>query len=144
MDGLKRLPGKEHNLALGYAVNEIADAIEDRAKRNWTEDSFTQQALAHAIQVLLARVIPSTEANRPIPSAIDAAAEKMPARMAEDFRTPQGFGYAVAAVVIREIEQAASNPRPDEMTQPIFFAERPALLAIIGRDLGLTDAKKGK
>ena len=70
-----------------------------------------------------------------------AAAEKI-AQHPPEFQTPDGVGFVLSSLLMNEIEQAASNPVPNEWTQPIFFSERPAQLAIIGHDLIIK--RKGK
>jgi hypothetical protein len=79
----------------------------------------------------------------PVPPAIEQAAAKYDPEMAKWFRTPRGYGLAKARFSLAEIESAAI-PEINEWNMPIFFHERPARLAIIGRDLGLVQRTKGK
>jgi hypothetical protein len=144
-DGLLRRPsGLPHNLALGCAVALVAEKIERDAGRNWRDDPFTQQAVSDGVVFLLAYFLRNNETEPRAPPAVEEAAARMPPNHAKHFLTPDGFGYVVGGNLINEIEQAATNPIPNEWTLPIFFSERPAQLAIIGRELITRKKAKGK
>lgn len=143
-DGLKKPSGEPHNLALGCAVTLIAEKIERDTGRNWRDDPFTQQAVIGGITFLLAYFLRHNDPKPKVPPAVEQASAKMPPDFAERFRTPNGFGYVIGGNLTNEIEQAATSPRPTEWTQPIFFSEKPAQLAMIGRALITRKKKKGK
>jgi hypothetical protein len=142
-EGLKKPSGAPRNFSLACAVALIAEKIERETQKSWRDDQFTRQALAYAIETLLAYIAPDVKNAPPIPPAIEAAAAKRPSPFAEQFRTTDGVGFFLASNLINEIEQATPGAPITEWSLPIFFSEKPMQLALIGRDLGLT-AKKGK
>jgi hypothetical protein len=131
----KKAPTAKHNLSLGYSVALIAELVEKRTGRSWRDDSWTRQAVVYGVEVLLERFLPTDEANPPIPPAIEKFIANRSSDYAQMFSDSKDFGLLLGGNLVHEIEQAASNPIPTEMTQPIFFSERPDLLALIGRDL---------
>lgn len=141
--GLKKPSGEPRNVALASAVALLAENIESGTKEAWLDDQFTGLALRYAVEALLFHFAPTPEGTPAIPRAIDDAAAKMPPEFAERFRKPAGFGHTLAFNLIHEIEQAVSSAPPNEWSLPIFSSEKPAQLAVMGRNL-LADSKKRK
>jgi hypothetical protein len=142
-EGLKKPSGEPRNFSLACAVALIAEKIERETQKSWRDDQFTRQALAYAIETLLAYIAPDVKEAPAIPPAIEAAAAKRPPPYAEDFRTPDGAGFFLASNLINEIQQAAPSTPINEWSLPIFFSDKPMQLALIGRDLGVA-VKKGR
>jgi hypothetical protein len=142
--GLKQPSGEPRNYAVGAAVALLAERIEAETKLNWREDPFTGFALCYAAEHLLFHYAPAPEGTGmpPAPPAVEEAAAKMHPEFADNFRKPHFFGRMLADFLIREIKEASLSAPPNEWSMPIFFSERPAQLALIGRELGLS--KKGK
>ena len=90
------------------------------------------------------RFVPPPENGQPAPPpSIAEAAARMPPDMADRFRKPFGFGQFKALNFVNEIEHAARPPAPpNEWDLPIFFSAAEAVLAQIGRDLGLSPKKE--
>jgi hypothetical protein len=137
---LKKPSGEARNRALAHAVELLAEQIEGETKKSWRDDAFTAQALPHGIIHLLGHFAPAHKKDAPVPRAIKDAAAKMPPAFAEHFCSPEGFAGQIAFRLIGEIKQAVVSPaRISIWSMPVFRdAARPEMLALIGRDLGLT------
>jgi uncharacterized protein (DUF1778 family) len=137
---------KQRNQALGYAISFMAEAIEKVTGRSWLDDPFTGRALWHAIDVFAYYFAPAvTGGSVDVPPLVAQSSAKLPPERAEQFCTPNGFGYMNAHFIINEIEQAARPPAPpNEWDMPIFFTAHESVLGKIGRDLGLAAKKKGE
>jgi hypothetical protein len=137
---------QQRNEALGYAIMFVAEAIEKDTGRSWLEDPFTGLALRYAIDQLAFYFAPvSTEGSAEIPPGIEEGAAKMPSLFAEQYRKPAGFAAVTAHLIIAQIKSASRSPEVphNEWNMPIFFTAHEAVLAQIGRDLGL-GAKKNR
>jgi hypothetical protein len=142
---LKKPAGDPRNVALAAAVALLAENIERDAKKSWRDDPWVGFALANGVENLVRYFAPApvSEDMPPAPAAVEEAAAKWSSdEIAQQFRKPHAYGRIQAQFLIREIEQAASPGPISEMSMPIFFNERPAKLALIGREL--TDSRKGK
>jgi hypothetical protein len=124
----------------------MAEAIEKDTGRNWLEDPFTGQTLLVAIHHFAMRFAPHLTAQATdssvgadVPPSLHEATAKMPPGFAQQFRTTVGLGFWKAQMLINEIEGASAPPevRFSEWGMPIFFTAHEAVLADIGRDLGL-------
>jgi hypothetical protein len=138
---LKKPAGDPRNVALATAVSLLSENIERDAKKTWRDDPWVGFALANGVEHLVRYFAPAPVSDDmpPAPPAVEELAAKM---RDEQFRKPHAFGRIQAQFLIREIEQAASSGPINEWSMPIFFSEKPAKLALIGREL--TDSKKGK
>ena len=142
----KPTKAQRRNQALGYAITLMAEAIEKGTGRSWLDDLFTGTALRYAIEHFAFHFAPTlTDGSVAVPPGIEEAAGKMPSLYAKQFCTPAGFGHTRAHFIITEIESAARPPGVphNEWDMPIFFSAHEAVLADIGRDLGLP-AKKNR
>jgi hypothetical protein len=141
--GLAKPSGEPHNSALANAIAVLAENIERDTKKSWREDPFTGMALRYAVEHLLLQYAPAPPEGAPmVPPAIDEAASKMPPEFAQRFRTPAGFANTLTYNLILEITQASSSAPTNEWSLPFFFNEKPAQLALIGRELGSANNKR--
>ena len=136
---VNRSSAQRHNISLGCTVTLMAELVEKQMGKDWRDDSYTQKVLLTAILKCLKDYMPGLDI--PDPKIPPAAAAKI-AQNPPEFQTPDGVGFVLSSLLMNEIEQASSNPVPNEWTQPTFFSERPAQLAIIGHDLIIK--RKGK
>jgi uncharacterized protein (DUF1778 family) len=141
----KPTQAERRNQALGHAIGFMAEELEKVTGRIWLDDPFTGRALWHAAEAFVFYCAPPlTNQSADVPPLVVQSAAKMPAELAQRFRTPSGFGHMSAHFIINQIEQAARPPAPhNEWTMPIFFTAHEMVLGSIGRDLRL-GAKKEK
>jgi hypothetical protein len=144
---LQKPSGEPRNRALAHAVELLAEQIEGEAKKSWRDDAFTAQALLHGITVLLTYFTPAHVKRATVPPpAIKDAAAKMPPVFAERLCNPEGFAGFMAFRLIGEIRQAVESPARISVWSMPFFREaaKPEVLALIGRDFGLTKHQREK
>src|SRR5262245_48238431 len=70
---LNKPAGKAHNRALGHAVVMLAERIERETKQDWRRDTYTGQALCHAVGMMLQYFAAAAEASPVVPPAIEMA-----------------------------------------------------------------------
>jgi hypothetical protein len=139
----KPAKAQRRNQALAYLITLLAEEIEKGTGKSWLDDPFTSLALQYAIGHVALHFAATAEGDIANPAPIGEAAAKMPPEFAERFRKPEGFGGLKAYNLIHEVQQAARPPRvPSEWDMPIFFTAPDAVLADIGRDLGLSPQKR--
>lgn len=141
----KPTQAERRNQALGHAIGFMAEELEKVTGRIWLDDPFTGRALWHAAEAFVFYCAPPlNNQSADVPPLVVQSAAKMPAELAQRFRTPSGFGHMSAHFIINQIEQAARPPAPhNEWTMPTFFTAQEMVLGSIGRDLRL-GAKKEK
>lgn len=138
--GLAKPAGEPRNRALATAITMLAENIERDTGKDWTVDDWTGKALRYAVEALLFHVAPTRDDEAAVPPAIERETAKMPDDFAKRFREPAGFGHISAYKLIDELRAATSTEPPNEWT-PIIASERPRLLALIARDIGVANPK---
>jgi len=139
---LQKPSGQPRNRALAHAVELLAQQIEGETKKSWRDDAFTAQALLQGISYLLGHFAPAYKKNVPVPRAIKDAAAKMSPVHAKHFCSPEGFAHLMAFKLIGEIHDAVNQRVPGLIPglwgMQIVYTAKPEMLALIGRDFGLT------
>ena len=139
---LQKPYGEPRNRALAHAVELLAEQIEGKTKKSWRDDPFTAQALLHGISHLLRHFAPVHKKGAPVPRAIKDAAGKMSPVNAEHFCSPEGFAHLMAFKLIGEIHDAVAQRVPGLIPGlwgvQIVSTAKPEMLALVGRDFGLT------
>lgn len=142
--GLEKPVGAARNLSLGCVVTLLAEELERDTEKKWPEDQFTREALVSAVVTLLAYIAPEKTEPVEVPPAVEAAAARKPQAQAQQYCTPDTFGYERASFLLDEIRQATPSYPINEWSKPIFFSDKPAQLALIGQSLGISPKKEGK
>ena len=139
---LQKPTGQPLNLSLARAVELLAEQIEGETKKSWRNDAFTAQALLHGISYLLGYFAPADKKGVPVPTAIKGEATKMSPVQAKHFCSPEGFAHLMTFKFIGEIRDAVNQRAPGFIPglwgMQIVFTVKPEMLALIGRDFGLT------
>ena len=128
-----------HVRSLSDAVKLLVAAIERRTGKRCTDDAFTAETVRHAIWTLLLRVLPIPEGAPPIPSQLQAYANKVPS-LREGLVNPLSLGELECEMLIYNIENAPlSNHEMPGLTYPA-----PEGLSRIRLELGVGTSKEKK
>src|SRR5262249_50720482 len=93
---------KRHIRDLAEAVALVAERVEAATEKRWLDDTFTGDALRHAIEFLVFRFAPHGALK--VPAKVEAAAAKVPPAARERCLTPIEVGQHEAGWLISWIE----------------------------------------
>jgi hypothetical protein len=129
-----------HVRGLAHAITLAISTIERATRRRWLDDSFTCEAVRLGIETLLFHFSP--QGAPAVPASVAAASARMPAELAERYRTPVGLAQIETYGLVTQIETVHE---PHEKNQPeVHYPEEWYAYWQIRRDIGSASAAKRK
>src|SRR5262245_18809443 len=111
---------KRHVRSLAEAVALVTERIESATEKRWLDDTFTGDALRHAIEFLVFHFAPHEALE--VPAKVEAAAAKVPPAWRDRGLTPSEVGLHAAGWLISwiemDIDQGRRISRPKPMWPP--------------------------
>src|SRR5262245_35272367 len=107
---------KRHIRALAEAVALVTEGVESATEKRWLDDTFTGDALRHAIEFFVFHFAP--HGTLEVPAKVKAAASKVPPASRDRCLTPIEVGQHEAGWVISWIEMDIDQGHRLSRTQP--------------------------
>lgn len=100
----------DRNRALAFLVGKLAEDIESVTNKSWLDDPYTCEAIEAGLKILIGNYAPRGEPK--IPDWIAADIAKKP-EIYDQFKTPDGLGWAHAHGLISQVAMLTEEPPVD-------------------------------
>jgi predicted transcriptional regulator len=129
-----------HVRGLAHAIQLAIVTIERKTQRRWLDDPFTCEAVRLGVETLLFHFRP--EGALVVPARVAAASARMPAELAERYRTPVGLAQTETHGLIGQIE---TPYEPHEKYSPeVHYPEEWYAYSQIRHDIGSASTARRK